>query len=283
VGIIGGSGFYEMPGFTVAERRALSTPFGEPSDEYVVGSLSGREVVFLPRHGRGHRIMPSELNFRANLFGFKLLGVEWVISVSAVGSMKEGIAPGHIVVPDQFFDRTKGRPSTFFGRGLVVHTSFADPVCSDLCRVLVRAATEEGATAHDGGIYLCIEGPQFSTRAESRIFRQWGVDVIGMTNLPEARLAREAELCYSTLALVTDYDCWHEGSEDVTVEMVLETLNKNVLLAQRIVRRAVGWIPTERTCACPHALKDAIITARDRIPAQVRWELAPLLGKYLNH
>ncbi|HLC26167.1 MAG TPA: S-methyl-5'-thioadenosine phosphorylase [bacterium] len=283
IGIIGGSGLYEMPGFTVAERKTLSTPFGDPSDEYVVGSLGGTDVVFLPRHGRGHRIMPSELNFRANLFGFKLLGVERVISVSAVGSMKEGIAPGHIVIPDQFFDRTHGRPSTFFGGGLVVHVGFADPVCTDLCRILARAAGEEGAKVHDRGVYLCIEGPQFSTRAESRIFRQWGVDVIGMTNLPEARLAREAELCYSTLALVTDYDCWHEGSKDVTVEIVIETLNRNVLQAQKIVRRAVGLIPADRTCGCAHALKDAIITARDKIPATARLELAPLLDKYLTN
>lgn len=282
VGIIGGSGLYEMPGFSVERRTALTTPFGDPSDEYVIGSLGGREVVFLPRHGVGHRILPSELNFRANLFGFKLLEVEWVISVSAVGSMKEGIAPGHIVIPDQFFDRTRGRASTFFGRGIVVHVGFADPVCSSLAATLAAAAAEEGASVHEGGVYLCIEGPQFSTRAESRIFRQWGVDVIGMTNLPEARLAREAEICYATLALVTDYDCWHEGSEDVTVEMVLETLQKNVFLARKVLARAVARIPGTRTCACSRALKDSIITAPDRIPPEVRSELAPLLDKYVK-
>lgn len=281
IGVIGGSGLYEMEGLTGVKEVRIKTPFGPPSDSYITGVLGGVKMVFLPRHGRGHRILPTEINFRANIFGMKLLGVQRIISVSAVGSMKEGIAPGHIVIPDQFYDRTLQRPKTFFGRGVVVHIPFADPVCGALSDVLFGSARDSGATVHKGGTYLCIEGPQFSTRAESKIYRQWGVDVIGMTNVPEAKLAREAEICYATLALVTDYDVWHGKEEDVTIEAVLETLKRNVSRAQDIIRRAVAIIPEARTCTCAAALKDAIITDRNRIPPKVRKDLKPLLGRYL--
>jgi 5'-methylthioadenosine phosphorylase len=282
IGIIGGSGLYEMAGLTDVREERVETPFGPPSDVYVLGRLEGRPVAFLARHGRGHRLLPSELNFRANIYGFKALGAEWILSASAVGSMREDVKPRDILIPDQFFDRTKARASTFFGDGLVVHVAFADPTCPALGESLYRAAREEGATVHRGGTYLCIEGPQFSTRAESRIYRSWGVDVIGMTNLQEAKLAREAEICYATLALVTDYDVWHETEEDVTVEAVVAILLENAAMAKAILRRAVRVLPTARTCPCPHALRDAIITARDRIPAATRERLRLLVGKYLT-
>ncbi len=253
IGIIGGSGLYQMEGLEVVREERLSTPFGDPSDAYILGRLENRPVAFLARHGRGHRLMPSELNYRANIFGFKALGAEWLLSASAVGSMREEIRPRDILVPDQFFDRTTKRASTFFGEGLVAHVSFADPTCQRLAEVLCAAGQEAGARVHRGGTYLCIEGPQFSTRAESRIYRSWGVDVIGMTNLPEAKLAREAEICYATMALVTDYDVWHETEEDVSVEAVVAVLQENVKTAQALLRRAVRALPASRECGCAHA------------------------------
>ena len=282
VGIIGGSGMYEMDGLEILREEQVRTPFGDPSDRYVVGRLDGRPVAFLARHGRAHSLMPSELNFRANIYGFKLLGAEWILSASAVGSMRENVKPLDILIPDQFFDRTRGRIGTFFGNGLVAHVSLADPTCPVLGEVLYRAGTQAGARMHRGGTYLCMEGPQFSTRAESRIYRGWGVDVIGMTNLQEAKLAREAEICYATMALVTDYDVWHETEDDVSVESVVAVLRQNVRTARVILREAVRMIPPARTCACGHALRDAIITARERIPAEVKRDLAPIVGKYLG-
>jgi 5'-methylthioadenosine phosphorylase len=282
VGIIGGSGMYEMDGLEILREEQVRTPFGDPSDRYAIGRLDGRPVAFLARHGRAHSLMPSELNFRANIYGFKLLGAEWILSASAVGSMREEIKPLDILIPDQFFDRTRGRIGTFFGNGLVAHVSLADPTCPVLGEVLYRAGTQAGARMHRGGTYLCMEGPQFSTRAESRIYRGWGVDVIGMTNLQEAKLAREAEICYATMALVTDYDVWHETEDDVSVEAVVAVLRQNVRTARVILREAVRMIPPARTCACGHALRDAIITARERIPAEVKRDLAPIVGKYLG-
>ena len=282
IGIIGGSGLYEMEGLTHLREERVPTPFGDPSDAYILGRLEGRPVAFLARHGRGHRLLPSELNFRANIYGFKTLGVQWIISASAVGSMREAIRPADIVVPDQFFDRTKARASTFFGDGLVAHVSFADPVCPQLSDQLSRAGREAGATVHRGGTYLCIEGPQFSTRAESRIYRGWGVDVIGMTNLQEAKLSREAEICYATMALVTDYDVWHETEGDVSVEKVVAILHKNVATAKAIIRRVLPVIQGDRSCVCAHALKDAIITAPEAIAEAAKQRLWPLVGKYLG-
>ena len=282
IGIIGGSGLYEMNGLEIVREEVVRTPFGDSSDRYIIGRLEGRPVAFLARHGRGHRVMPSELNFRANIYGFKVLGTEWILSASAVGSMKEEIKPLHIVIPDQFFDRTNGRPSTFFGKGLIAHVSMADPTCKVLGDILTRAGRQIGATIHAGGTYLCIEGPQFSTRAESRIYRSWGVDVIGMTNLQEAKLVREAEICYATMALVTDYDVWHETEEDVSVEAVVRILRQNVETAKQLIARAIPQIPETRNCGCAHALQDAIITARDAIPAQVKRDLAPIVGKYVG-
>lgn len=281
VGVIGGSGLYDMEGLTGVKSVKVETPFGDPSDEYVTGMLGDTKMVFLPRHGRGHRFTPSEVNYRANIFGMKKLGAEWIISVSAVGSMKEKIAPGHIVIVDQFFDRTKNRPSSFFGNGIVGHVEFADPVCKDLSDVLYGAAKKAGATVHKGGTYICIEGPQFSTRAESNIYRSWGVDVIGMTNIPEAKLAREAEICYATVALSTDYDCWHTTEESVTVDMILETLRKNVTMAKEIIRNAAPAISAKRDCKCASAMKFATITDRKAIPAGAKEDLSLLLGKYL--
>jgi len=280
IGVIGGSGLYDIEGFADVEEVALSTPFGAPSDAYRVGTLAGQRVAFLPRHGRGHRISPSELNSRANVFGFKLLGVERLISVSAVGSLREEIAPLHIVLPDQLFDRTRGRQSSFFGRGLVAHVGFADPVCGDLAAVLGNAAETAGARVHLGGTYVCIEGPAFSTRAESRIYRSLGADVIGMTALPEAKLTREAEICYAIVALATDYDAWHESEEAVTVEMVVGNLLKNVSVAKAILAEAVPKIG-ERACQCGSALASALMTQKDLVPAELKRELAPLIGKYL--
>lgn len=282
IGVIGGSGLYAMSRLEKVQEVQVETPFGAPSDAYITGTLQGRDMVFLPRHGRGHRIAPSALNFRANIYGLKQLGVEWVLSVSAVGSMREDIHPGDLVLPDQFFDRTRSRVSTFFDRDVVVHVAFADPVCSVLARALHEAATQTSATVHVGGTYLCIEGPQFSTRAESNIYRQWGVDVIGMTNLPEARLAREAELCYATLALATDYDCWHESASDVDIEAILALLHRNVELAQEVIERMVPQVPPTRSCPCSTALQQAIITAPEMIPDTAKERLGLLIGPYLK-
>ncbi|HSE83576.1 MAG TPA: S-methyl-5'-thioadenosine phosphorylase, partial [Thermodesulfobacteriota bacterium] len=266
VGVIGGSGLYEMEGLSDVRFVKVETPWGSPSDDLLVGKLGDTKMVFLPRHGRGHRIMPTEINFRANIYAMKKLEVEYIISVSAVGSMKEEIAPGHVVIPDQFFDYTKRRASTFFGDGIVAHVSMADPVCPELSDILYKASVDSGATVHKGGTYICIEGPQFSSRGESNIYRRWGVDVIGMTNMPEAKLAREAEICYGVLALSSDYDCWHEEHADVTVEDIIQVLMKNVELAKRIIKHGVPMIrEQERDCPCPNALENSIITARDAI------------------
>lgn len=281
VAIIGGSGLYEIEGLEDVQTLSISTPFGDPSDEVVVARLGETRVAFLPRHGRGHRIMPSEVNARANIYALKTLGVERILSISAVGSMREDIAPQHVVVPDQLFDRTKARPSTFFGDGIVAHIGFAEPFCPQLSALAYEAAVAAGVTAHKGGTYVCIEGPQFSTKAESRIYRQWGVDIIGMTAIPEAKLAREAEICYATLAFVTDYDVWHETEEAVTVEMVVGNLTKNVAKAKEIIKALVPQIPAARTCECEHALRDAIISAKRTIPQDVKERLAPIIGRYV--
>ena len=280
IGIIGGSGLYELEGLTDVTWRKIRTPFGDPSDAYCEGRLAGRRVVFLPRHGRGHRVMPSELNFRANIWGLRSLGVQWVISISAVGSMKEAIRPLDLVIPDQFFDATRRRVSSFFGDGIVAHVGMAEPVCPHLAAALDKAAHQTAATVHRGGTYICIEGPQFSTKAESRIYRGWGVDVIGMTNMPEAKLAREAELCYATLALATDYDVWHETHEAVTVEAVIQNLLQNVATARDVLRRVIPTIAPPRTCPCPSLLKNAVITAPNAVPPATRKKLALFLDKY---
>ncbi len=285
IGVIGGSGLYEIEGLTDVEEVVVETPFGAPSDAFITGTLAGAKMVFLPRHGRGHRYLPSEVNYRANIYGMKTLGVEQIISVSAVGSMKEEIVPGHIVIPDQFFDRTQGkRASTFFGNGVVGHVQFADPICGELADILAASAREVGATVHKGGTYICIEGPTFSTRAESNIFRSWSVDIIGMTNVPESRLAREAEICYGTVALATDYDCWHDGHDDVSVEAVIAIIKQNVSTARKIIKAAVEKIVaqrSERKCACATALQFAIMTDKKLIPEETKQALAPLIGKYL--
>jgi 5'-methylthioadenosine phosphorylase len=283
IGIIGGSGLYQMEGLRVIEERALDTPFGAPSAPYVVGEVDGVRVAFLSRHGRGHVLMPTEINYRANLFGFKLLGVETILSASAVGSMKEEYAPTDLVFPDQFIDRTRHRPDTFFGDGIVGHVSFADPICTAVAHEMADVARGAGARVHLGGTYICIEGPQFSTRAESNLYRSWGVDVIGMTNLQEAKLAREAEICYATMALVTDYDCWHESEEAVTVEQVLGYLRSNAAMAQRVLRGAIPRVAARtRDCACATALQFAMITDPAHVPAERREALAPLIGKYVR-
>lgn len=282
IGVIGGSGLYHMEGLSVQEERSMETPFGDPSDAYVLGELDGTPVAFLARHGRGHRLLPSELNYRANIFGFKLLGVERLLSVSAVGSMKVEYRPTEIVVPDQFFDRTRHRPDTFFGDGLVAHVSLARPVCPDLVELYFESAKQAGARSHRGGTYLCIEGPQFSTRAESDVYRQWDVDIIGMTNLQEAKLAREAEICYATLAMVTDYDCWHEEEADVDGHAVMEVLQQNAATAQDVLRRVIRRLPEERSCACGEALQTALITDPALIPAATRQRLEPIIGEYLS-
>lgn len=282
IGVIGGSGLYEMEGLTDIASVSMDTPFGKPSDDYMTGVLDGVRMVFLPRHGKGHRFLPSEVNYRANIYGMKKLGVERIISVSAVGSMREEIAPGHIVIPDQFIDRTKGiRRDTFFGNGIVGHVQFADPVCAGLSAVLHEAAREAGATVHRGGIYVCMEGPAFSTRAESRMYRTFDVSVIGMTNLTEAKLAREAEICYGVIALSTDYDCWHDVHEDVSVEAILAIIRNNVAMAKNIIRHAVQLIGGERACPCAEALKYAVISDRSVIPVETRENLALIIGKYL--
>lgn len=281
IGVIGGSGLYDMDALQDREDVRVTTPFGEPSAPYVVGTLNDRRVAFLARHGHGHRLMPSELNFRANIFGFKTLGVEWILSASAVGSLQEEYRPLDIVVPDQFLDRTKGRISTFFGGGIVAHVGFAHPFCATLSEIATDAASQAEARVHRGGTYVCMEGPQFSTLAESRLYRSWGMDIIGMTNLQEAKLAREAEICYATLALVTDYDCWHEGHDDVTVEMIIATLTQNAVTAQRVVANAVARLPVERSCECVSALGSAIITRPELISLALKQDLAPLIGKYV--
>jgi 5'-methylthioadenosine phosphorylase len=282
IGIIGGSGLYEMQELTDVEQVSLETPFGAPSDAYVIGTLEGIRVAFLSRHGRGHRLSPSELNFRANIYGFKKLGIEHLISVTAVGSLKETIHPLDIVIPDQLYDRTNKRVSTFFGNGLVAHIAFADPMCPDLAKLIYKAGTQVGASIHSGGTLLCIEGPAFSTRAESNVYRQWGMDIIGMTSLQEAKLAREAEICYAAMALVTDYDCWHAEQSEVTVETVVQNLKKNISLAKKIIAVVVPKISDERECICARALKNAIMTAADTIPSQTRKKLELLVGKYLK-
>ncbi|HVR69880.1 MAG TPA: S-methyl-5'-thioadenosine phosphorylase [Vicinamibacteria bacterium] len=282
VGIIGGSGLYEMEGFAGVREVSLDTPFGPPSDRLVVGRLEGRTVAFLPRHARGHRLLPSELNYAANVFALKALGVERILSVSAVGSLKEEYAPLHIVVPDQFVDRTSQRRSTFFGRGLVAHVAFAHPFCPDLSRLAAEACREAGAVFHAGGTYVCIEGPQFSTRAESELYRSWGMDVVGMTNLQEAKLAREAEICYTTVAMVTDYDCWHPEHDSVTADQIIFNLVKNTATAKAVLRAALRRLPAERGgCECGQALKHALVTAPELVPEEVKRDLAPIVGKYM--
>lgn len=281
IGIIGGSGLYSMPGFEQQEEANIETPFGSPSDNYVLGTLGGRRVAFLARHGRGHRISPSELNFRANIYGMKSLGVERIISLSAVGSLKEEHRPLDFVVPDQFFDRTRGRVSTFFGEGIVAHISFADPICPELAGIVGGACRAAGVNVKQGGTYLCMEGPAFSTKAESNVYRSWGMDVIGMTNLQEAKLAREAEICYVTVAMVTDYDCWHPDHDAVTVNDIIAHLVKNAENACRVVAEAVAHVPHARGCKCGSALSHAIITDRKAVPETTRQKLGILIEKYL--
>jgi len=281
LGIIGGSGLYEMEGLTDIDSTSVKTPFGDPSDEIITGVLGSVKMAFLPRHGKGHRITPSEINYRANIYAFKSMGVEKIIGVSAVGSMKEEIVPGDLVVPHQFIDRTKGRASTFFGNGIVGHVAFADPVCHALADILSKGAESTGAKVHQGGTYICMEGPQFSTRAESMMYRSWGVDVIGMTNIPEAKLVREAEMCYSTIALATDYDCWHDSEEDVSVEAILDIMGKNVENAKKAIAWAAGNISEKAPCSCSEALKFAIVTDRSMIPEKVKKDLEPIIGKYV--
>jgi len=282
IGIIGGSGLYEMAELTDREERTIPTPFGDPSGPYVIGMLRGKRVAFLARHGAGHRLLPSELNFRANIYGFKVLGVERIVSASAVGSLKEEYKPLDVLVPDQFFDRTRGRISTFFGRGLVAHVAFAHPVCKILSAIAADAAQAVNATVHRGGTYVNMEGPQFSTLAESRLYRSWGMDVIGMTNLQEAKLAREAEICYATLALITDYDCWHPDHDSVTVDLIIANLLQNAATAQRAIAEAVGRIDGPRTCECATALASALITRPELVPERTKEELAPIIGKYMK-
>ena len=282
IGIIGGSGLYAMPGFSESREERLTTPFGDPSDAYILGTLAGKKVAFLARHGRGHRILPSELNFRANIHGFKQLGVERILSLSAVGSLKQEHKPTDFVIPDQFVDRTTRRISTFFGDGVVAHVAFADPVCPEVAEVMRRACAEVKVVGKKGGSYICIEGPQFSTKAESNLYRSWGMDVVGMTNLQEAKLAREAEICYATLAMVTDYDCWHPEHDSVTVEQIVAVLHKNAENACNVVRAAVAAMPKDRKCSCGSALQFAIMTDRAKIPPQARERLHLLLGKYLE-
>ena len=284
LGVIGGTGIYDLKGFQIEDELSIDTPFGKPTDAVIVGSLGETRLAFLSRHGRGHRHIPHEINYRANLYALKSLGVVRVLSISAVGSMKEEIHPGEMVVVDQFFDRTRARPSTFFENGLVAHVAFGDPVCPQLSRLVVQAAKASGAQVHASGTYLCIDGPQFSTRAESQIYRSWGVDVIGMTNLPEAKLAREAELCFSTLALVTDYDCWHEDEEDVTVDSVLQTINKNTQRAKDTISELVQRLSkgTKRECGCSTSLQGAIMTSEERVDPDTRKKLDLLVHKYLK-
>jgi len=283
IGVIGGSGLYELEGLTGIKSVAMETPFGSPSDEFITGVLDGVQMVFLPRHGRGHRLLPSEVNYRANIYGMKKLGVTHLISVSAVGSMKEEIAPGHIVIPDQFIDRTNGtRSNTFFGNGIVAHVQFADPVCNELSNTIYAAAIQAGASVHRGGTYICMEGPAFSTRAESDMYRTFGVSVIGMTNIPEAKLAREAEICYGVIALATDYDCWHDSHDDVSVDAILAIIRQNVTCAKSIIKIAVGNVASERKCSCASAMQYAIITDKTAIPQKTLNDLDIIIGKYVK-
>ena len=282
IAFIGGSGLYDIDGMENRREVTVETPFGDPSDAVVVGEINGVEAAFLPRHGRGHRFSPTEIPVKANIYALKSLGVERVVSVSAVGSLKEHIKPLDLVVPDQIIDRTRRRPDTFFGDGIVAHVGFADPFCNELRRIAFESASLEDVDCHDGGTYLVIEGPQFSTRAESAVYRSWGANVIGMTALPEAKLAREAELCYTTLAFVTDYDVWHDTEEEVTVEMVIQNLTHNVATAQGIIRRMLAEIPDNRTCGCESALKNAVITNRESITKDAQNTLGILVNKYLN-
>ena len=282
IGIIGGSGLYDMAELTDREERVVTTPFGDPSGPYVLATLRGRRVAFLARHGHGHRLLPSGLNFRANIYGFKVLGVEWILSASAVGSLREDYRPLDLAIPTQFYDRTRGRISTFFGDGLVAHVGFAHPFCKLLSDIAYEAGGRTGATVHRGGTYVCMEGPQFSTKAESEAYRASGFDIIGMTNLQEAKLAREAEICYTTIALVTDYDCWHPDHDSVTVEMIVSNLMQNAKVAQQVIANAVDRLPIARTCECARALATAIITRPEAIPAATRTRLEPLVGKYLK-
>jgi 5'-methylthioadenosine phosphorylase len=281
LGIIGGSGLYRMSALKKIREVEVTTPFGSPSDKFIRGFLGGNELLFLPRHGQRHSWLPTEINFRANIYAMKKLGVERIVSLSAVGSLQKEIAPGDLVVPNQFIDRTTQRPSTFFGKGIVAHVSLADPFCKELSDQLVKAAFAAGARVHPRGIYLCMEGPQFSTRAESHLYRSWGADIIGMTNLQEAKLSREAEICFATLALATDYDCWNESAGDVEIEHVLRILQQNVELAQKTIGELVQSLSDSRECACSFSLKDAIITDRASIPKKVRADLRPIIGKYL--
>jgi 5'-methylthioadenosine phosphorylase len=282
IGIIGGTGLYQMEGLSEVEEMELDTPFGSPSDVITTGTLEGKRVAFLPRHGRGHRISPSELPVRANIYALKSLGVEWIVAMNSAGSFKYKIEPGHLVIPDQIIDRTRSRVNTFFEGGIVAHISFAQPFCPVLSQILYQAARDVGATVHMRGTYLAMEGPPFSTRAESQLYRSWGADVIGMTLLPEAKLAREAEICYSSLACVSDYDSWHERHEPVTVDMIMDVLHRNADTAKKIIRLTVRGIPEERNCGCARALENAIITAPERIPAQLKKDLELLIGKYIH-
>ena len=282
IGIIGGSGLYSMPGLTDTREQAVSTPYGDSSDSFILGTLEGRKVAFLARHGRGHRLLPSELNFRANIYAMKQLGVERIVSVSAVGSLKEEHKPTDFVIPDQFIDRTYLRTSTFFGDGVVGHVAFGDPVCSTVAAAASEACKTAGVTAKLGGTYVCMEGPQFSTKAESNLYRSWNADVVGMTNLQEAKLAREAEICYATVAMVTDYDCWHPNHDSVTVDQIVAVLHQNADNAAKVVRATVASLPTTRTCPCADAAKYAILTQRDVIPAAAKERLKLLFGKYLD-
>lgn len=282
IGVIGGSGLYEMDGLKNIETLTLSTPWGDPSGQIVKGYFGDAELFFLPRHGRGHKIMPSDINYRANIYAMKMLDVKWILSVSAVGSMKDEIAPGNIVIPTQFIDLTRKRESTFFGNGIVAHVSMADPVCPHLSKILFEAAVDSGAAAHMGGTYICIEGPQFSTKGESKLYRQWNMDVIGMTNMPEVKLAREAEICYSTMALSTDYDCWHDEHAAVAVDDIVDMLRKNVDMAKLIIRRLTVSIPDKMKCKCNSSLKDSIITPRSEIKKADRDKVELLVGRYLQ-
>lgn len=284
IGVIGGSGLYELENIADVTRISLDTPWGKPSDDVVVGTLGDARLLFIPRHGKGHVLLPSEINYRANIYALKRLGAKWIISVGAVGSMREDIAPGHVVIPDQFYDHTKGRASSFFGEGVVAHVSLADPVCPLLAGLLFEASRRAGAIVHRGGTYICIEGPQFSSRAESNIYRKWGVDVIGMTNCPEVKLAREAELHFASLALCTDYDCWHDTHADVSVDEILDTLAKNTEMSKRILEEVIPMVPDEpeKGCMCEEALSGAIITSRDAISEEAREKLQLIIGRYLK-